>query len=329
MNRRHLHVVAVVAVTVLAVAVASASTSAHGQSWPERPVTIIVPYSPGGNTDGIARIMAQRLGAVLGRQFVVENKPGANGAIAANMVARAPADGYTLFQASLPQIAVVPAMSKAPYDPEKDLVPISMIAISPFVLVVNKSMPVKTLAEFVDYVRVRPNDLSYASGSTGSLSHLVMALFLKRAGLEMNHVPYKGGGPALADVIANHLPVYFANLSEALPHAASGTIRLLAVSSRNRVPQVPDVPTVAESGYPGFETLSWNGLMAPAGTPKEVIDRLAREIALGVKDPKVVERLTEYGVDPLGSSPEEFATMIAADIALWSEAVKVADDKTR
>jgi tripartite-type tricarboxylate transporter receptor subunit TctC len=229
----------------------------------------------------------------------------------------------------LPQIAVVPAMSKAPYDPEKDLVPISMIAVSPFVLVVNKSMPVKTLAEFVDYVRARPNDLSYASGSTGSLSHLVMALFLKRAGLEMNHVPYKGGGPALADVIANHLPVYFANMSEALPQAASGTIRLLAVSSRNRVPQVPDVPTVAESGYPGFETLTWNGLMAPAGTPKDVIDKLAREIALGVKDPKVVERLTEYGVDPLGSSSEEFATMIAADIALWSEAVKVADDKTR
>ena len=156
-----------------------------------------------------------------------------------------------------------------------------------------------------------------------------MALFLKRAGLAMNHVPYKGGGPALADVIANHLPVYFANMSEALPHAASGTIRLLAVSSRQRVPQVPDVPTVAELGYPGFETLTWNGLMAPAGTPKEIIDKLAREIALGVKDPKVVERLTEYGVDPLGSSPEEFATMIAADIALWSEAVKVADDKTR
>jgi tripartite-type tricarboxylate transporter receptor subunit TctC len=129
--------------------------------------------------------------------------------------------------------------------------------------------------------------------------------------------------------VANHLPIYFANMSEALPHAASGTIRLLAVSSRQRVPQVPDVPTVAESGYPGFETLTWNGLMAPAGTPKDVIDKLAREIALGVKDPKVIERLTEYGVDPLGSSPEEFAKMIAADIALWSEAVKVADDKIR
>jgi tripartite-type tricarboxylate transporter receptor subunit TctC len=250
MNRRHLHLVA-----VLAVAVASASTGAHGQSWPERPVTIIVPYSPGGNTDGIARIMAQRLSAVLGRQFVVENKPGANGAIAANMVARAPADGYTLFQASLPQIAVVPAMSKAPYDPEKDLVPISMIAVSPFVLVVNKSMPVKTLAEFVDYVRVRPNDLSYASGSTGSLSHLVMALFLKRAGLEMNHVPYKGGGPALADVIANHLPVYFANLSEALPHAASGTIRLLGCPVESECHKFPTCRRLQSQDIPASKRL--------------------------------------------------------------------------
>jgi tripartite-type tricarboxylate transporter receptor subunit TctC len=298
--------------------------SAWSQAWPQRPVKIIVPFAPGGNTDGIARVIAQRLSETLGHQFVVENKPGANGSLAAEFVARAPADGYTLFIAALPQIAILPAMTKTPYDPVKDFAPISNVGTNPFVLVVHPSFPAKTLKEFVEHVRAQPNKISYASGGVGSLSHLSMALFLKRAGLEMTHVPYRGGAPAIADVLAGHVPMYFANVSEALPHAATGKLRFLAVSSERRAAEAPNVPTVSESGFPGFRTVTWNGLLAPAGSPADVIARLAREIALAVKEPTVAQRLASYGVDPLGDNPERFAATIAADISVWAEAVKIA-----
>ncbi len=223
----------------------SLAMPSYSAEWPQRSVVIIVPFAAGGNTDSIARITGQRLGEEFGQQFVVENRGGAGGAIAAEAVARARPDGYTLFMAALPQIAILPAMRKTPYDPVKDFEPISIIATNPFVLVVNKDFPAKTLAEFVSYVRARPNALSYSSAGVGSLNHLSMALFLKDAGLQMIHVPYKGNAPALADVIAGHIPAMFSNLSDALPQAAAGTIRFLAVSSPQRMPQVPDVPTVS------------------------------------------------------------------------------------
>jgi tripartite-type tricarboxylate transporter receptor subunit TctC len=299
----------------------------QSQSWPEKPVKIIVPFAAGGNTDGIARTIAQRLGETFGQQFVVENRTGAGGTIAAEVVARSPADGYTLLMAALPIIAIVPAMSKTRYDPMNDFAPISNVATNPFVLAVHKDVPVKTLAEFVAYVRAQPQKLSYASAGIGSLNHLSMALFLKLADLEMIHVTYKGNAPALSDVVAGHVPAIFTNLSDALPQAAGGTIRLLAISSEQRVPQLSDVPTVSESGYPTFKTLTWNGLMAPAGTPKPIIDRIATEVRRAVKDPKLVERFASYGVDAVGSSSEQFAATIAADITLWAEAVKIAGVK--
>jgi tripartite-type tricarboxylate transporter receptor subunit TctC len=302
------------------------AAAAQAEKWPQRPVVIVVPFAAGGNTDGIARMTAQRLGEIFGQQFVVENRAGAGGATAAEAVARAEADGYTLFMAALPVVAIVPAMNKVRYNPTKDFVPISNIGTNPFVLVINKDVPATNLAEFIAYVRARPNTLSYGSAGAGSLNHLTMALFLKMAGLEMIHVGYKGNGPALADIIAGHIPAMFSNLSDALPHA-SGAVRLLAVSSERRVPQIPDVPTVAESGYPQFKTLTWNGLMAPAGTPRAIVDRISGEIARATRDPAFVERLSRYGVDPLGDTPEAFAAMIAADIALWSEAVNVAGVK--
>jgi len=297
--------------------------SAQPRAWPQKAVRVIVPFAAGGNTDGIARIICQQLSEAFGQQFIVENHGGAGGEVAATQVARAPADGYTLFVAALPQIVVVPAIRKVAYDPTKDFAPISNIATNPFVLAVHKDVPVKTLAEFVDYVRPRPRQLSYGSAGTGSVTHLSMALLLRMADLEMIHVSYKGNAPAMADLIAGHIPVMFTNLSDALPQAAAGRIRLLAVSSSKRVTQVPDVPTVSESGYPKFKTLTWNGLMAPAGTPKGVIATLAKEVARAVRNPQTVERFKSYGVDPLGNSPEEFAEMIASDIALWSEAVKI------
>jgi tripartite-type tricarboxylate transporter receptor subunit TctC len=298
--------------------------TAAAQTWPQKPIKILVPFAPGGNTDGIARVIGQRLSERLGEQFVVENRPGANGVLAAEAAARASPDGYTLFMAALPQIAIFPAMTKVSYDPIKDFSPISNVGSNPFALIVNPKLPAKTLKELVDYVRAQPSKFPYASGGTGSLSHLSMVLLLKQANLDMTHVPYKGGGPAVADVIAGHVQIYFANLSEALPQAKAGLVRVIAVSSEQRIAQLPDVPTVAESGYPNFGTLTWNGLLAPAGTPADVVNKVAAEIGAAVKDPVMKERLVAYGVDAVGDTPAHFAATIKTDIAMWSEAIKLA-----
>ncbi len=196
-------------------------------------------------------------------------------------------DGYTLLWGVQPALTIAPAMAKVPYDPQKDFAPISVVGTNPFVLVVNKNVPAKSVAEFVAWVKAQPDKLSYAEGSAGSLTHLSMALFLKRAGLEMTNVSYRGNAPALTDVIAGHLPTMFSNLSDALPHAQGGAIRILAVSSEARVPQLPDVPTVAELGYPGYKAVTWNGLMAPAATPKPIVDKIAAEIVQGRQRPGV------------------------------------------
>jgi tripartite-type tricarboxylate transporter receptor subunit TctC len=313
------------ALSLAAVATVDLVQPAPSQGWPQKPVKIVVPFAPGGSSDTIARITAQHLSEVYGQQFIVENRPGASGVLAAEAVVRSQPDGHTLLLAALPQIAIVPAMAKTPYDPLKDFAPISVIGTNPFVLVVHPSMPVKTIGEFVEYVGKQPNKLSYVASSVGSLAHLSMALFLKRAGLEMVPVTYKGGGAApLADVIAGHVPAYFTTLADVMPYRTGGALRLLAVSSERRAPQIPDTPTIIESGFPGFKTLTWNGLMAPAGTPQVIVDGIANEVARAVKNPGIAERLNGNGVDPLGNSPEEFAAMIAADVHFWAEAVKIA-----
>jgi tripartite-type tricarboxylate transporter receptor subunit TctC len=301
--------------------------AAFADMWPSRPVKILVPYAAGGNSDGMARIAAQHLAEAFGQPFIVENRVGANGAIAGEAVARSPADGYTLLWAATPSIAIAPALARLPYDPISDVAPISVVGINGFVLLVNKDVPVKTLLEFVAYVRTRPKILSYAEGSAGSITHLGMALFLKRSGLEMQNVSYRGNAPALNDVIAGHLPAMFSNISDAVPHAESGALRLLAVSTNSRAPQLPKVPTFAESGFPGFSVMTWNGLMAPSGTPRDIIDRIAQEIRKAAGDPIFVRRLDGYGAAPLGNAPEDFQAMIAADTKLWAEAVRFSDIK--
>jgi tripartite-type tricarboxylate transporter receptor subunit TctC len=252
----------------------------------------------------------------------VENRVGANGAIATEAVARSPADGYTLLWAATPPLTINPALTKVSYDPIKDFAPISAVAVNAFVLVVNKDFPPKTVAEFIAYVRAQPNKLAYAEGSAGSLTHLTMALFLKRAGLQMSNVSYRGNAPALTDVVAGHLPTMFSNIADAMPQAAAGSVRLLAVSSKERAPQLPDVPTVAESGFPDFNVLTWNGLMAPAGTPRDIVDKIAAEIGRAVKDRQFAARLEQYGADPLGNTPAEFSAMVAADTALWANTIQ-------
>ena len=310
--------------SLAALALASLAGPARAQAWPQKPVRVFVGFAAGGNSDLVARLIAQRLTDRLGQAFVIENRAGANGTLAAEATARAAPDGYTLFMAALPHLAIAPAVSKIAYDPIKDFAPISNIGTNPFVLVLHPSFPAQTLKEFEQHVRREPGKIAYASGGTGSLTHLSMALYLKRAQLEMIHVPYKGGGPASTDVLAGHVKVYFSNLSAVAAHVQRGALRALAISDTTRHPQFPDVPTMSELGYAGFRTLTWNGLVAPAGTPKNIIDKLASEIVLALKDQQVRQRLVSYGVDPLGDSPEQFAATIAADLELWAEAVKVA-----
>jgi tripartite-type tricarboxylate transporter receptor subunit TctC len=292
--------------------------------WPQRPVRIIFPYAAGSTGDATARLFARWLGDALGQPFIVENRVAANGIVGTEAVARSAPDGYTLLWAVTPQIAISPAMAKVPYDPIKDFVPISAISTNRFALIVNAKMPVQTVAEFVAYVRARPYDFTYAEGGAGSITHLAMVLFLNRAGLTATNVSYKGTAPALTDVVAGHLPAMFSLFGDGLSQMESGFVRMLAVSSAQRSAQAPNVPTIAEAGFPGFAITSWWGLLAPAGTPKPIVDRIAAEIAQATKDPKIVKQLTNFGVDPVGSSPAEFAAMISSDIALWADAVKLA-----
>jgi tripartite-type tricarboxylate transporter receptor subunit TctC len=306
--------------------VLAAATTAFAQSWPQRPVKLLVPFAAGGNIDVMGRLAAARLSETLGQQFIVENRVGGNGIIATEAVARAPADGYTLLWASTSVIAIFPAISKVGYDPVKDLAPVSLFSVAPQVLIVNPKFPAITVAEFVTYVKSQKEKLVYAGGGgPGSVSNLLMATFLKQAGLEMSNVSYRGTSVALTDVIAGHVPTMFIPISEALPQARAGSIRMLAVSSATRSLEAPDLPTIAESGYPGYDFTSWTGMMAPAGTPKEIVDRMAAEIARAFKDPQFVANMQKAGVEPAAdASPAEFAAFIAKEIVRWGEAVKIA-----
>jgi len=310
-----------------AISALAAPSVTQAQAWPNKPLRLVVPFSPGGNTDSIARIGAEFLGRRLGQTVVVENKPGANGALAAETVARAPSDGYTLFMATAPQMAVLPHLTKTPYDPIKDFEPVTIVATNVFAMAVGEVVAAKNLQEFTALVKSQPGKLAYASAGNGSVSHLSMALFLSRAKLEMFHVAYKGGAPALADVLAGHVPVYFANVAEVLPHMTGGRIRVLAVSGAKRVSQLPGVPTLAESGYPGFQTNTWNGFAAPAKTPKAVVDRIAAEMAGAATDPEFVKRMDAIGVQVLCNKPAEMAAQLRDDTALWGQAVKISGAK--
>ena len=303
--------------------------SAGAGEWPEKPVRIIFPYAAGSTGDATARLIARRLSDGLGQPFIVENRVGANGVIGTEAVARSAPDGHTLLWAVTPPIAIAPAMTKVPYDPIADFVPISAVSTNRFALLVNAKVPVKTVPEFIDYIRAQPKGFSYAEGGAGSITHLSMVLFLDRAGLTGTNVSYKGTAPALTDVMAGHLPAMFALFGDALAQAESGAIRLLAVSSEKRSLQAPNVPTISESGIPGFTTTSWWGLMAPAGTPTNVVERIAAQVRKATQDPKIVEQLNAFGVDPVGNSQAEFSAMISADIELWRRAVKIAGLETK
>lgn len=299
-------------------------TPAFCQTWPEHPVKVIVAFAAGGNSDSIARIVCQRLGKALGQSFFIENRGGNGGALGAEAAARAAPDGYTLFMAVSSPMAVTPAMMRVRYDPIRDFVAISNVGSNSLVLTVNSELPVRSIAEFIAYVGARPGKITFGSGGVGTINHLSMTLFAKRAGLDMIHVPYRGGGPAMIDLISGQIDSMFANASDVLKQADTGTVRTLAISSRKRAAEAPSIPTVSESGFEGFNTEVWNGLVAPAGTPAEIVKRIAAEVARAAKDPEFVEQLSNIGVTAVGDTPEEFASTIKQDVALWAEAVKIA-----
>jgi len=296
-------------------------------SWPQRQIKIIVPFAAGGNTDAIARITAERLSHALETSVIVENKAGANGAIAADFVAKSAADGYTLLMAAMPVLAILPAISKTNFDPKRDFMPVSIVGSNPFVMAISKTVPATNLREFMAYARANPGKLNYASGGSGSVSHLSAALFVKRANLDMTHISYKGGGPAVADLLGGQVQMYFGNLSELAAHASGGLITIVGVSSDLRAKQLPNVPTFSESGFPGFKTLTWNGIVVPAATPAAVVNKLAAGIKEVVAHSDTQSKLLQLGVDPIGNTPSQFAEVLNSDIGIWAEAAKASNLK--
>ena len=300
---------------------------AGAQSWPDKPIKLLVPFAAGGNIDVNGRMMAARLSETLGQQVIVENRVGGSGIIATEAVARAAPDGYTLLWASTNVMSIVPNTTKAPYDPVKDFAPISALGESPQVLLVHSSVPAKTVAEFVAYAKAQKEPLAYGGGGgAGSASNLIMALFLARAELKMTSVNYRGTALALTDMIAGHIPTTFVPILEAYAQKSNPNVRILAVSGPNRAKSMPDVPTIAET-YPGFSAISWTGMLAPKGTPRPIIDKLSSEMIRATKDPKFLAVLTEAGIDPIAEGPEKFAAMIAAELPVWKKAVEIAGVK--
>jgi tripartite-type tricarboxylate transporter receptor subunit TctC len=305
---------------VLAAAVLPATAGA--QTWPDRTVNIILPYPPGGTVDTQARIVADRLQARLGKPFVVQSKAGAAGALATEFVARAEPDGYTVLFGSSAQTTSVPMTEKVNYRLE-DLVPVSPSGRGPMVLAISSQLPAKTLREFIDLMRASPGKYHYATSGAGSVGHLVGAYFVADAKLDLQHVPYRGGGPAVTALLGGQVAMYFANSAELLPHKDSDRIRLIGVSPAQRMKQLPDVPAVGEL-LKGFELTAWQGFLLPAKTPRPIVDRLAAEVQAITKEPAVIDRLNAVGVEPLSMGPAEFMNMIRREHEPFSKAVAAA-----
>jgi tripartite-type tricarboxylate transporter receptor subunit TctC len=303
--------------------------SAGAQSYPVKPPRIVVGFAPGGNTDLVARIIAQRLGELWGQTVVVDSRPGASGMIAGELVAKAAPDGYTLLLTPQTSIAVAPALyGKAPYDPAKDFTPITLAGSSPLLMVVHPSFPPKTFAEFVLLAKKSgANTLTFGSGGIGSSPHMAGELLSAALGIKMNHVPYKGENPALTDTIGGQIPIMFGNLPVALPYVQSGKLRGLANTASTRSPLAPAIPTVAESGIKGYSIATWSAVLGPAGMPPELAARIQRDIVRVMGQPETRDRLVGMGVDIIGNSSEEFGAFLRAEIARYAKVIKDAGIK--
>ena len=306
-----------------AAALLAGASQASAADFPTRPITMIVPFAPGGSTDLVARLVAAKMGETLKQQVLVENRGGAGGNLGAAAVAKADPDGYTILMGTVATHALNPALYKRmPYDAVKDFAPISLLAIVPNVLVVNPNFAAKSVPELVEMLKKEPGKYAYASSGNGTPLHLSGELFKKIGGVDMIHIPYKGAGPALVDVIAGQVPIMFDNLPSSTEHIKSGRLRALGVTTATRAPSFPDVPTIAEGGLTGYDTYTWNALFAPAGTPKEVIDALNAAANQAVADPTVKAKLADFSATVVGSTPEALGEHVQKELAKWAPIVK-------
>ena len=301
---------------------------AHAQNYPVKPVRVITPFTAGSAIDTLARVLGQKLGDNWSQQVVTDNRIGANGIIGTEAAAKAPADGYTVYLGNISTLAVNPHLYlKLPYDSVRDFVPVTMAATIPVVLVVHPSLPVKSVKELIALAKAHPGELNYASGGTGSAQHLPMEMLRVETGINIVHVPYKGLGPAFSDVLGGQVPMMFTGVSNVVPHMKTGRLRVLAIGSPKRSSTLPEVPTVAEAGVPGFDFDSWTGYLAPTGTPKELINKLHADITRTLTAPDVREKLTSLGFDLVGSTPEALAALVRNDIARFGKLIKAAGIK--
>ena len=300
---------------------------AAAQDYPTRAVRVVSPFAAGGPNDIVARLVAQKLSEGLGQQFVVDNRAGAGGNLGTDVVAKAPADGYTLLCAGPGSLVLNPLLYKVPYDTARDFAPISVVATAPNVLVVHPAVAAKTLNELLALARAQPGRLNYASAGTGSAAHFSVVLLSAMAGVELTHVPYKGTGPGMNDLIGGQVQLAIYSIPPVLTHIRNGKLRALAVTGKTRSSELPEVPTVDEAGVPGYEMNPWYGLLAPAGTPRAVIARLNSEVSRIVRSADMREKLAAQGAEPGGGTPEDYAALIRADIALYARVIKEAGIK--
>lgn len=306
----------------------AAAGGALAQAWPSKSIRFVIPYPPGGASDVTARTLGIKLSEALGQPVVIENRPGANGIIALENVAKSPPDGYTLLMANLGPNAINAAVyNKLPYDSIKDFTPIMLTTLVPQILVVNPALPVASVKELIALAKAQPGKLNFASAGNGASNHLSGELFKSMTGVQLTHVPYKGDTPAMTDVIAGQVAIMFPTAIAATPHVKSGRLRALAVTSRKRVGSLPDLPTVEEAGVPGFEAVSWGGVMGPGGMPRDIVVKLHTELARILKMPDVSEKLTSLGAEIVASTPEEFAAYLQAEIAKWGKVARDANVK--
>jgi tripartite-type tricarboxylate transporter receptor subunit TctC len=313
---------------LLAAALAVHASGAAAQAYPAKPIRLMVPFPPGGSTDIVARIVAQKLSTQLGQSIVIENRGGAGGTLGTAVAAKAPPDGYSLLVGSTSTHVVAPSVyTKLEYDPVKDFAPVSLMAVSPYLLVVNSSVAAKNVKELVELMKSKPGQMNYASAGIGSTTHLAMEMFKSASGTFALHIPYSGNGPAGTAVIAGQVEILFGSLPALLPHSKSGRVRAIAVGTPKRSASLPDVPTVAESGYPGFDASLWLALFAPAGTPPAIVERLNREVVAAVGAADTRETLDKNGAEPLVSTPAELAGLIKDGVGKYAAVVKAAGVK--
>jgi tripartite-type tricarboxylate transporter receptor subunit TctC len=308
---------------VAALALGLAAAGAHAQTYPSKPIRMVVPFTPGGTTDILARTVGQKLGEAWGQPVVVDNRPGAGGNIGSELVAKAPPDGYTLLMGTISTHAINASLyRRLPFDPTRDFAPVSRVGTLPNILIVHPSVPVKSVKELIELARSKPGELNFASSGVGTSLHLSGALFNSMAGVNLVHVPYKGSSPALADLLGGQVKIMFDNLPSALPHVKAGKLKPLAVTGTRRASVLPEVPTVIESGLAGFEVTSWFAVFAPAKTPKDIVTKLNGEIVKILNSADVQEKLTQIGVDAAPTTPEELAAFARAETEKWGKVVK-------